>query len=934
MKNQIEITGARVHNLKNVSLTLPRDRLIVFSGVSGSGKSSMAFDTVYAEGQRRYVESLSSYARQFLGIMDKPDVDFIEGLSPAISIEQKSRSKNPRSTVGTVTEIHDYLRILFARIGNPHCPHCGRPVGKQSPDEMIERILEMPEGARFMILAPVLRNRKGEYREFFEKLRRDGFVRIKADGMTRELDDSVTLEKNKKHNVDVVVDRLTVRSDIRSRLADSVDTALKMGGGKMIVETEDGGQKFFSEELYCMHCDISLPEMTPQTFSFNAPQGMCPECNGLGIKKEVDVRRIIPNSELSVMEGGIRFWGKLKKKKDNWNYKRIMDVLNHYGIDPESPVRDYPPEILQKILYGDKEIKTQGVVHAVKRLYRETHSPEMRFYYESFMGEKECEACGGKRLNSGALSVTLGGKNIAELSSLSIAELFSFFSHLSLNEQEAFIAKELIKEINSRLLFLLNVGLYYLMLDRKAPTLSGGESQRIRLASQIGSGLMGVLYILDEPSIGLHQRDNVNLINSLKNLRDLGNTVIVVEHDRDTIEEADRVVEFGPGAGVYGGEIVFTGTPEELKKDKNSLTGKYLRYEKNISPKEKERPLSDQWLELKGCRQNNLKNIDVAIPLGVMTLITGVSGSGKSSLISDTLYPALHNRLHKSAWETGEFDGMEGSQYIDKVIEINQDAIGRTPRSNPVTYAGVFTPIRDLFASLPEAKIRGYKQGRFSFNVKGGRCEACGGTGLKEIEMHFLPDLYVTCDVCKGRRYNKETLEVRYNGKNINDVLEMTVAEAKEFFANIPAISNKLETLYDVGLGYIKLGQSATTLSGGEAQRVKLAKELSRQSTGQTLYILDEPTTGLHFDDVNKLLKVLNRLVDSGNTMVIIEHNLDVVKYADWIIDLGPEGGKEGGHVLYAGRLEGLFAEKESYTASFLGEYLAKEHERPLTGAI
>lgn len=930
MKNTIEIIGARVHNLKNVTLSLPRDRLIVFSGVSGSGKSSMAFDTVYAEGQRRYVESLSSYARQFLGIMDKPDVDFIEGLSPAISIEQKSRSKNPRSTVGTVTEIHDYLRILFARIGEPHCPVCGRPVKKQAPDEMIDRILELPPDTKFMILAPMARNRKGEYREFFEKLRREGYVRIKVDGAVMELEEGTALEKNKKHDIDVVVDRLVIREGIRSRLADSVDTALRMGGGKLLMETSTGEQKYFSEELYCSHCDLSLHEITPQTFSFNAPQGMCPVCNGLGVNKEVDVRRIITNDELSVMEGGIRFWGQLKKKKDNWNYKRIMRILEHYGIDPHTPVKDFPPDKMEKILYGDKQLKTSGVVNAIKRLYRETQSPEMRFYYESFMSEKECESCGGRRLNPEALSVTIGGRNIAELSSWSISELYAFFQNLELDEQRAFIAKELIKEIDSRLKFLLDVGLYYLMLDRKAPTLSGGESQRIRLASQIGSGLMGVLYILDEPSIGLHQRDNVSLINSLKNLRDLGNTVIVVEHDRDTIEEADVVVEFGPGAGVFGGEITFSGTPEEMKNDPRSLTGQYLRYEKNISPKETERPLSGEWLKITGCRQNNLKEIDVDFPLGVMTLVTGVSGSGKSSLISDTLYPALHNRLHKSAWETGAFREIAGTEFVDKVIEINQDAIGRTPRSNPVTYVGVFTAIRDLFASLPEAKIRGYKQGRFSFNVKGGRCEACGGTGLKEIEMHFLPDLYITCDVCKGKRYNKETLEVRYNGKNINDVLEMTVEEAKEFFANIPAIATKLDTLYDVGLGYIKLGQSATTLSGGEAQRVKLAKELSRQSTGNTFYILDEPTTGLHFDDVNKLLKVLDRLVDAGNTMVIIEHNLDVVKYADWIIDLGPEGGKDGGKVLYTGRLNGIFQCKGSHTGRFLKEYLAKEHERPL----
>ena len=927
MSDMLKIKGARVHNLKNVDMAVPRDKLVVFSGVSGSGKSSMAFDTIYAEGQRRYVESLSSYARQFLGIMDKPDVDFIDGLSPAISIEQKSRSKNPRSTVGTITEIYDYMRILFARIGRLHCHNCGRPVGRQSADEIIDRIMEIEEGARFFISAPVLRNRKGEYREFFDKLRREGFLRVKVDGKVLSLNDDIKLSKTKKHDIDVIVDRLSARPDMRSRLADSVDTALRSGGGRLTVEFEDGAQRHFSEDFYCHECDLSFGDVTPQTFSFNSPQGMCPACNGLGVKKEVSQDKIVPNPELSVLDGGVRFWGALKKKRDTWTYNRVMEILNAYGVDPGLPLDRYPEDVFHKIMHGDKAMRTSGVINIIKRRYTETQSPEMRHYYESFMTEKACETCGGKRLNPEALSVFVDGHNIAELSSMSVADLYAAITSLDLDEREALIARDLLREISMRLRFLLDVGLYYLMLDRKAPSLSGGESQRIRLASQIGSGLMGVMYILDEPSIGLHQRDNVNLINSLKNLRDLGNTVIVVEHDRDTIEESDVVVEFGPGAGTYGGEIVFNGTPEELKRSGDSLTALYLRYDRNISPKSAVRPVNGKKIVFEGCNQNNLKDIDIEIPLGVMTLVTGVSGSGKSSLITDTVYPALHNRLHKTSKETGGFRAFLGAEQVDKVIEINQDPIGRTPRSNPVTYVGVFDSIRELFSSASEAKIRGYKPGRFSFNVKGGRCEACGGTGSQKIEMHFLPDLYVTCDVCKGKRYNKETLEVRYDGKNINDVLDMTVDEALEFFKNIPPIARGLQTLSDVGLDYIKLGQSATTLSGGEAQRIKLAKELSKVSTGDTLYILDEPTTGLHFDDINKLLTVLNRLVDAGNSMIIIEHNLDMIKYADWIIDLGPEGGDDGGRVVYSGYLDGIIGCEASHTGRFLKDYLEKERE-------
>ncbi len=927
MSDELKISGAKVHNLKNVALSIPRDKLVVFSGVSGSGKSSMAFDTIYAEGQRRYVESLSSYARQFLGIMDKPDVDFIDGLSPAISIEQKSRSKNPRSTVGTITEIYDYMRILFARIGIPHCHKCGAPLGKQTSDEIISGILDMEEGVKFIILAPVARNRKGEYREFFQKLSREGFLRVKVDGEVMQLEDGMSLEKNKKHDIDIVIDRLVSRPDMRSRLADSVDTALRTGGGRLIVEFTDGTQKHYSEELYCHQCDLSFSEVTPQTFSFNSPQGMCNACNGLGVKKEVSLEKVMPNDELSVMEGGIKYWGVLRKKQDSWTYKKIMEILKRYSVDPDMPLKDYPEDVLDKILRGDKAMGTRGVLNVIKRAYRETQSPEMRSYYESFMNETKCETCGGLRLNKEALSVLINQKNIAELSAMSVKELYDFIVNVDLNETEAFIAKDLLREITARLKFLLDVGLYYLMMDRKAPTLSGGESQRIRLASQIGSGLMGVMYILDEPSIGLHQRDNINLINSLKNLRDLGNTVIVVEHDRDTIEEADVVVEFGPGAGVYGGDIVFNGTPDELRKKGKTITASYLRYDKNISPKSSVREPNGSWLKFRGCSQNNLKELDVEIPLGVMTLVTGVSGSGKSSLVTDTLYPVLHNKLHKTTRHTGRYDAFEGWENIDKVIEINQDPIGRTPRSNPVTYVGVFNAIRDLYASVNEAKIRGYKAGRFSFNVKGGRCEACGGSGLRKIEMHFLPDIYVKCDVCKGKRYNRETLEVRYGGKTINDVLEMTVDEALRFFENIPSIARGLQTLSDVGLDYNKLGQSATTLAGGEAQRIKLAKELSRRSTGRTLYILDEPTTGLHFDDINKLLSVLNQLVDSGNSMIIIEHNLDVIKYADWIVDLGPEGGDDGGNVIYSGPIHDIMACGTSHTGRFLKEYLQKEKE-------
>jgi len=925
MRDYIEIKGARVHNLKNIHLKIPRDKLVVFSGVSGSGKSSLAFDTIYAEGQRRYVESLSSYARQFLGIMDKPDVDFIEGLSPAISIEQKSRSKNPRSTVGTITEIHDYLRILFARIGRIHCHNCGREIGAQSSEEIVNDIMTLPEGTKFMICAPVVTNRKGEYKELFDSFMKNGFVRVKVDGETHELTEGFKIDKNKKHDIEVVIDRLSIREGIRGRVAESVETALKTGSGRIVAEYTDGTRKFYSEHLYCSDCGISYNDVSPQTFSFNAPQGMCNECNGLGVKKEADAKAIVPNDEISVLDGAVKLWGVLRKKRDSWTYKRVNEVFAKHKLDMETPYCDLPEDFREMLMYGRKSERIEGLINIIQRRYLETSSPEARLYYELFMSEKPCPMCNGHRLNKEAMSVYVGGKSITDLSDMSITDLSAYFDGLKLTDMETQIARELIKEINARLTFLLNVGLYYLSLERKAPTLSGGEAQRIRLASQIGSGLMGVLYILDEPSIGLHQRDNTSLINSLKHLRDLGNTVIVVEHDRDTIEEADWVVEFGKGAGVFGGDITFIGTPEDMKKTPDCLTGQYLRDEKRISPKTEQRPLGDQWISITGCNENNLKNIEASFPVGVMTLITGVSGSGKSSLINDTLYPAVSNKLNKTAKQTGDYAKITGLEFIDKVIEINQDPIGRTPRSNPVTYIGVFDDIRDLFALHPEAKVRGYGPGRFSFNVKGGRCETCGGSGVKRIEMHFLPDVYVTCDVCKGKRYNTETLEVRLEGQSINDVLEMTVTEAVEFFKNYYPIKRGLQTLYDVGLGYIKLGQQATTLSGGEAQRIKLAKELSKTSTGKTLYILDEPTTGLHFDDVNKLLVVLNRLVDMGNTMIIIEHNLDVIKYADWIIDLGPEGGRDGGTVVCAGTVKDIAKHKRSYTGSFLKKYLQGE---------
>ncbi len=942
MGKSIIIKGARQHNLKNIDVEIPRDKLVVITGLSGSGKSSLAFDTIYAEGQRRYVESLSAYARQFLEQMDKPDVDAIEGLSPAISIEQKGISKNPRSTVATVTEIYDYLRLLFARIGHPYCYRCGKEITSQTVQQMVDKIMEFPLQSRIMILSPIVRGKKGEFRKEIDQLRKGGFVRAKIDGELRELDEEIVLDKNKKHQIEVVVDRLIIKENIEKRLADSLEVALNLGGGIAKVEDLEGKETLFSERFACIDCGISYPEITPRMFSFNNPYGACPSCGGLGTKLHFDPELVVPNPELSIREGAIHPWA----KRNSMYFDQILDALStHYHFDLYTPFKDLPPKVQQVILYGsgDEKIKFyyededrrysysrpfEGVIPNLERRYKETDSSWTREEVERYMNIHPCPDCKGSRLRSESLYIKIEGMSIYDVTRLSVTQALHFFSNLDLSSREKAIASPILKEIIARLQFMTDMGLEYLTLDRPSATLSGGEGQRIRLATQIGSGLMGVLYILDEPSIGLHARDNKKLLDNLKRLRDLGNTVLVVEHDEQTILSSDHVIDMGPGAGANGGKVVFSGSPEQLLRSEDSLTGKYLSKCLSIPVPSKRRRPNYRFLTIKGANENNLKNLDVSFPLGLLICVTGVSGSGKSTLIIDTLYKALAQKFHNSKEKPGKFERIEGIEYIDKVIDIDQNPIGRTPRSNPATYTGVFSFIRDLFATTPEAKVRGYKPNRFSFNVKGGRCEACGGDGIIKIEMHFLPDVYVTCEVCKGKRYNRETLEVLYKGKNIADVLEMTVVEALDFFSNIPKIREKLQTLYDVGLGYLTLGQPSTTLSGGEAQRIKLSRELSRRSTGRTLYLLDEPTTGLHFADVQKLLDVLSRLTDMGNTVIIIEHNLEVIKTADYIIDLGPEGGDKGGYLVAAGPPEEIVQNPHSYTGKYLKPLLDQSWEK------
>jgi len=941
MMEYINIKGAKVNNLKNISIKIPRDKLVVITGLSGSGKSSLAFDTIYAEGQRRYVESLSSYARQFLGIMEKPDVELIEGLSPAISIAQKTTSKNPRSTVGTVTEIYDYLRLMFARVGVPHCPKCGKVIKQQSIDQIIDAIMDLGEGTKIQVLAPVVRGRKGEYTKLFEDAHKDGFVRVRVDGEVRELgEEEIVLDKKKKHNIEIVVDRLVVKAEIRNRLSDSLETALKYANKLVLIDVVGKEELLFSQNYACPDCNISIDELTPRTFSFNNPFGACPVCSGIGHLMKMDPDLVIPDKTISLLDGAIKGMG-WSREKDSMGLMYIRSLGEHYGVDVELPVEKLPKEFMQKVLYGTGEEKIhfvyegstgvrtfdspfEGVINTLERRYRETSSNGMREFYEYYMSSAACPECDGARLSKAALAVTINEKNIFELTSLAISDLLEFVCEMKLSEKDEMICKQIIKELKARLTFLKDVGLEYLTLARSAGTLSGGEAQRIRLATQIGSGLMGVLYILDEPSIGLHQRDNEKLLMSLKKLRDLGNTLVVVEHDEDTMYAADHIIDIGPGAGVHGGEVIAEGPVEEIKKNPKSITGKYLNGEIKILVPEKRRKGNGKKLEIIGARENNLKGINVKIPLGLMTVVTGVSGSGKSSLINEVLSKNLAQKLNRATEKPGKCDKIKGIENLDKVIHIDQSPIGRTPRSNPATYTGVFDLIRDLFVETNDAKMRGYSKGRFSFNVPGGRCETCQGDGIIKIEMHFLSDVYVPCDVCKGKRYNRETLEVKYKGKNIADVLDMTVEEALEFFTNIPRIKNKLQTLYDVGLGYIKLGQSSTTLSGGEAQRVKLATELARKSTGKTMYILDEPTTGLHMADVHRLIEILNRLVDAGNSMIVIEHNLDVIKVADYIVDLGPEGGNHGGELVVAGTPEQVAKNEQSYTGRFLKKYLKK----------
>ena len=938
MNEYISVRGARANNLKNIDLTIPRDKLVVFTGLSGSGKSSLAFDTIYAEGQRRYVESLSSYARMFLGQMDKPDVDAIDGLSPAISIDQKTTSKNPRSTVGTVTEIYDYLRLLWARTGVPHCPSCGKEIRKQTIDQIVDKVQRLPEGTRFQVLAPVIRGKKGEHQKVFSDARKSGFARVRVDGNLYDLTEDISLEKNKKHNIELIVDRLVLRGDITRRLTDSIETATSQSGGLALIQRMDNEEELpFSLNYACEDCGISMPELSPRMFSFNNPYGACPHCAGLGFQLKVDPDLIIPNRSLSIMDGAIQAsgWGNVRSDSISKMYFDALAQRYHFKLT--DPIEKLPEAGLNAILYGTKGEKLklyyerangrgtleqafEGIVPSLERRYRETQSDAMRRELEECMSTSPCPECGGKRLSPISRAVTVGGMRIMDYCDLPVTKALDFMEELELPPTESMIASPILREIKARLGFLRSVGLQYLTLSRAAATLSGGESQRIRLATQIGSSLMGVLYILDEPSIGLHQRDNDKLLETLKRLRDIGNTLIVVEHDEDTIRAADYVVDVGPGAGIHGGEIVAQGSIEDLEAEPRSYTGQYLSGKRSIAVPTQRRPGSGKRLRVFGCQENNLNDIDVSIPIGTLCCVTGVSGSGKSSLVNEIIYKKLAGSLNHARIRPGRHDHFEGIEYLDKVICIDQSPIGRTPRSNPATYTGLFNEIRDLFASTQDAKLRGYGPGRFSFNTKGGRCEACGGDGLVKIEMHFLPDVYVPCDVCQGRRYNRETLEVRYKGASISDVLEMTCDEALEFFQNLPRIRDKIQTMVDVGLGYIKLGQSSTTLSGGEAQRVKLATELSRRSTGATFYILDEPTTGLHMYDVSKLIDVLQKLVGSGNTVLVIEHNLDVIKCADWIIDLGPEGGDGGGRIVAEGTPEQVAANPDSFT----GEYLRK----------
>ncbi len=940
MRDSISIKGARVNNLKNIDLEIPRNKLVVFTGLSGSGKTSLAFDTLYAEGQRRYVESLSSYARQFLGQMEKPDVDYIDGLSPAISIDQKTTGRNPRSTVGTVTEIHDYLRLLYARIGVPHCPKCGRRIEQQTIDQMVDRVLELPEGTRVQIMAPVIRGRKGEYSKLLEDMQKSGYVRVRIDGQMYELSDDIAIDKKKKHNIEIVVDRIIIRPDGGSRVADSLENALSLADGLALVDIIDGEEMLFSQNYSCVECGISIEELEPRSFSFNSPFGACPACTGLGMQSRISPELIIAHPERSLAGRAIKISGWSSLADDSMSLMAYRALAEHYNFDINTPVCELPEEIVNIIMYGSGEeniqfsIKTgrherkyeqpfEGIVRSLERRFRETGSEMVKQEIGQYMVMEPCPVCHGLRLKPEVLAVTVGDMNIAQLSLLSVKEAKAFMENLKLTPKENMIAERILKEIITRLSFLCNVGLDYLTLARSAVTLSGGEAQRIRLATQIGAGLMGVLYILDEPSIGLHQRDNGRLLSALKGLRDLGNTLIVVEHDEETMMESDYLVDIGPGAGVHGGEVVAAGTPQEVMHNERSITGAYLSGRKIIPiPKQRVKP-GINWIKIKGAEENNLKGINVDIPIGLITCVTGVSGSGKSSLVNGVLYKNLARMLNGSKLVGGKCKRIDGVQNLDKIIVIDQSPIGRTPRSNPATYTGVFDPIRNLFAQTADAKVRGYNSGRFSFNVKGGRCEACAGDGVLKIEMHFMPDIYVPCEVCKGKRYNRETLEVKYKGKNIYDVLNMTVEDALEFFSSLPMIAKKLQTLYDVGLGYIRLGQPSTTLSGGEAQRVKLATELSRASTGRTIYILDEPTTGLHTDDVSKLIKILDRLRSGGNTVVVIEHNLDVIKCADYCIDLGPEGGDRGGRIVATGTPEEIAAVEGSYTGEYLKKVLA-----------